>query len=46
MDKNLCMDLLIWFIEEPSHKGYTDITPLDECPNPVSLLQEDDMKIL
>jgi hypothetical protein len=36
------MDLLIWFIKESGHGGYQEITPPDECPNPVIVLQEDD----
>ena len=36
------MGLLSWFIQESAHKGYNDVTPPDECPNQVILLQEDD----
>ena len=42
MDTDLLMDLLTWFIKESGHQGYSEVTPPDECPNPVIILQEDD----
>ena len=42
MDADLFMNLLTWFIKESSHRGYSDINPSDECPNPAIVLQEDD----
>jgi hypothetical protein len=42
LNTDLFMDLLIWFIKESGHGGYQGVTPPDECPNPVIVLQEDD----
>jgi hypothetical protein len=41
MNHNLFMDLLTSFIQE-SGLGTCDITPPDECPNPVIMLQDDE----
>ena len=42
LDTDLFMDLLTWFIKESGHKGYSDVLPPEECPNPVIILQDDD----
>ncbi len=42
MDTDLFMDHLTWFIKESGHQGYSEVTPPDECPNPVIILQEGD----
>ena len=42
MDTDLFMDLLMWFIKESGHQGYSEVIPPDECPDPVVVLQEDD----
>jgi hypothetical protein len=42
LNTDMFMDLLNWFIKESGHGGYQGITPPDECPNPVIVLQEDD----
>jgi hypothetical protein len=35
------MVLLTWFLKEHSYKGYSDVTPPNECPKPVIILQDD-----
>mgnify|MGYP006194651551 CR=1 FL=1 len=42
MNADLFLDLLTWFIQESGHKGYKDVTPPDECPKPVIILQDED----
>ncbi len=42
MDTDLFMDLLTWFPKVSGHMGYSGVIPLDECPNPVIILQDDD----
>ena len=42
MNADLFLDLLTWFIKESGHKGYKDVTPPDECPKPVIILQDED----
>ena len=42
MDTDMVMDLLTWFINESGHQGYSEVTPPDECPNPVIILPDDD----
>ncbi len=33
---------MTWFLKESGHKGYKDVTPPDECPKPVIILQDED----
>jgi len=35
-------DLLTWFIKESGQRGYSDVNPPDECPDPVIVLREED----
>jgi hypothetical protein len=42
MNDDLFMDLLTWFIQESSHRGYSEVNPSSDCSNPVIVLQEDD----
>ena len=41
-DTQLYLDLLTWFAKESGHPGYKDVTPPDECPDPVVILQDED----
>jgi len=42
MDTDLFMDLLTWFPKVSGHMDYSGVIPLDECPNPIIILQDDD----
>ena len=42
MDAYLFMDLLTWFIKESYHKVYSEVTPPNDCPTPVIVLQNED----
>ena len=39
---DLFLDLLTWFIKETGQEGYKDVTPPDECPKLVIILQDED----
>ena len=40
LDTDLSMDHFTVFIKESGHKGYNEVNPPEECPNPIIILQE------
>ena len=39
---DLFLHLLTWFIKTAAHKGYADVTPPAECPDPIVILQDEE----
>jgi hypothetical protein len=42
LNSEVFLHLLNWFVRESGHMGYSDVTPPNECPNPIVILQDDE----
>lgn len=42
MDTDVFLSLLNWFIKSSGHPAYQEVTPPDDCPDPVVILQDED----
>ena len=42
LDTDVFLSLLHWFVKSSGHLGYQEVTPPDECPDPVVILQDED----
>ena len=42
LDTSQFLNLLTWFIKSSGHKGYRDLTPPDECPDPIAYIEDEE----
>ena len=42
LDADIFLHLLNWFIKSSGHPAYDDVTPPEDCPDPVAVLQDED----
>ena len=42
MDTQVFLNLLNWFIKESGHPAYRELTPPEQCPDPVIVLQDEE----
>jgi hypothetical protein len=38
---DLFLDLLTWFVKSSGHKGYKDVVPPEECPDPIAFVEDE-----
>ena len=42
LDTDKFLSLLTWFIKSSGHKGYEDVTPPEECPDPIAYIEDEE----
>ena len=42
LDTSMFLSLLTWYIKSSGHRGYEDVIPPDECPDPVAYIEDED----
>jgi hypothetical protein len=41
LNTDLFLDLLTWFVKSSGHKGYKDVVPPEECPDPIAFVEDE-----
>ena len=42
LDTAQFLNLLTWFVKSSGHKGYSEVVPPDECPNPIAYIEDEE----